>query len=44
MVQSQVLRDARKSIVVDEKAAVVATFDLMEMYFTLTRHYGIITE
>ena len=29
---------------VDEKAAVVATFDLMEMYFTLTRHYGIITD
>ena len=32
-----------KSIVVDEKAALVATFDLMEKYFTLTRDYGIIT-
>ena len=26
-----------KSIVVDEKAALVATFNLMEKYFTLTR-------
>ena len=33
-----------KSIVVDEKAAVVATFNLMEKYFTLTRDYGIITD
>jgi cardiolipin synthase len=33
-----------KSIVVDEKAALVATFNLMEKYFTLTRDYGIITE
>ncbi|HKP43934.1 phospholipase D-like domain-containing protein [Mycobacterium sp.] len=33
-----------KSVVVDEKAALVATFNLMEKYFTLTRDYGIITE
>ena len=33
-----------KSIVIDEKAALVATFNLMEKYFTLTRDYGIITE
>ena len=33
-----------KSIVVDEKAALVATFNLMERYFTLTRDYGIITD
>ena len=33
-----------KSIVVDEKAALVATFNLMEMYFTLTRDYGIIID
>jgi cardiolipin synthase A/B len=33
-----------KSIVVDENAALVATFNLMEKYFTLTRDYGIITE
>jgi phosphatidylserine/phosphatidylglycerophosphate/cardiolipin synthase-like enzyme len=33
-----------KSIVVDEKAALVATFNLMEKYFTLTRDYGIITD
>jgi phosphatidylserine/phosphatidylglycerophosphate/cardiolipin synthase-like enzyme len=32
-----------KSIVVDEKAALVATFNLMIKYFTLTRDYGIIT-
>ena len=32
-----------KSIVVDEKAALVATFNLIEKYFTLTRDYGIIT-
>ncbi len=32
-----------KSIVVDEKAALVATFNLMAKYFTLTRDYGIIT-
>jgi cardiolipin synthase len=32
-----------KSIVVDEKAALVATFNLMEKYFTLTRDYGVIT-
>jgi cardiolipin synthase A/B len=32
-----------KSIVVDEKAAMVATFNLMIKYFTLTRDYGIIT-
>jgi phosphatidylserine/phosphatidylglycerophosphate/cardiolipin synthase-like enzyme len=33
-----------KSIVVDEKAALVATFNLMEKYFTQTRDYGIITD
>ncbi|HYZ66377.1 MAG TPA: phospholipase D-like domain-containing protein [Mycobacterium sp.] len=33
-----------KSIVVDEKAALVATFNLMEKYFTLTRDYGIVTD
>src|SRR5436190_7704710 len=33
-----------KSIVVDEKAALVATFNLMEKYFTLTRDYGVITD
>src|SRR4029450_7079919 len=33
-----------KSIVVDEKAALVATFNLMEKYFTLTRDYGVINE
>ena len=32
-----------KSIVVDEKAAMVATFNLMIKYFTLTRDYGVIT-
>ncbi len=32
-----------KSIVVDEQAAMVATFNLMIKYFTLTRDYGIIT-
>lgn len=32
-----------KSIVVDHKAALVATFNLMAKYFTLTRDYGIIT-
>jgi cardiolipin synthase A/B len=32
-----------KSIVVDEKAALVATFNLCEKYFTLTRDYGVIT-
>ena len=33
-----------KSIVVDEKAALVATFNLCEKYFTLTRDYGIVTD
>jgi len=33
-----------KSIVVDEKVALVATFNLMEKYFTLTRDYGVITD
>jgi phosphatidylserine/phosphatidylglycerophosphate/cardiolipin synthase-like enzyme len=33
-----------KSIVVDGKAALVATFNLMEKYFTLTRDYGVITD
>ncbi|WP_029112995.1 phosphatidylserine/phosphatidylglycerophosphate/cardiolipin synthase family protein [Mycobacterium sp. URHB0044] len=33
-----------KSIVVDEKAALVATFNLCEKYFTLTRDYGVITQ
>ncbi len=32
-----------KSIVVDETAAMVATFNLMIKYFTLTRDYGIVT-
>ncbi len=32
-----------KSIVVDDKAAMVATYNLMTKYFTLTRDYGIIT-
>jgi len=32
-----------KSIVVDEEAALVATFNLCEKYFTLTRDYGVIT-
>jgi len=32
-----------KSIVVDEKAALVATFNLCEKYFTRTRDYGVIT-
>ena len=32
-----------KSIVVDGKAAMVATYNLMVKYFTLTRDYGIIT-
>ena len=33
-----------KSIVVDEKAALIATFNLIKKYFTLTRDYGIITD
>ncbi len=32
-----------KSIVVDDSAALVATFNLCEKYFTLTRDYGVIT-
>jgi cardiolipin synthase A/B len=32
-----------KSIVVDDTAALVATFNLCEKYFTLTRDYGVIT-
>ncbi|ART72158.1 cardiolipin synthase [Mycobacterium dioxanotrophicus] len=32
-----------KSIVVDEQAALVATFNLCEKYFSLTRDYGVIT-
>jgi phosphatidylserine/phosphatidylglycerophosphate/cardiolipin synthase-like enzyme len=32
-----------KSIVVDGQAALVATFNLCEKYFTLTRDYGVIT-
>jgi phosphatidylserine/phosphatidylglycerophosphate/cardiolipin synthase-like enzyme len=32
-----------KSIVVDGKAAMVATYNLMTKYFTLTRDYGIVT-
>ncbi|MCI4675095.1 phospholipase D-like domain-containing protein [Candidatus Mycolicibacterium alkanivorans] len=32
-----------KSIVVDEQAAMVATYNLMIKYFTMTRDYGIIT-
>jgi len=34
----------RNRSVVDEKAALVATFNLMEKYFTLTRNYGVITD
>lgn len=33
-----------KSIVVDGKAALIATFNLCEKYFTLTRDYGIIVQ
>jgi len=33
-----------KSIVVDEKIALIATFNLCEKYFTLTRDYGVIVE
>ena len=33
-----------KSIVVDEKAALVATFNLTLKYFTATRDYGIMTD
>ncbi|WP_029369692.1 phospholipase D-like domain-containing protein [Mycobacterium sp. UM_WWY] len=32
-----------KSIVVDEQAALVATFNLCEKYFSLTRDYGVVT-
>ena len=32
-----------KSIVVDDSAAMIATYNLMMKYFTLTRDYGIIT-
>src|SRR5690242_13100947 len=32
-----------KSIVVDGRAALVATFNLCEKYFTLTRDYGVVT-
>ncbi|TGD87968.1 cardiolipin synthase [Mycolicibacterium sp. CH28] len=32
-----------KSIVVDDTAAMVATFNLMTKYFTMTRDYGIVT-
>jgi cardiolipin synthase len=32
-----------KSIVIDGKAAMVATYNLMAKYFTMTRDYGIIT-
>lgn len=32
-----------KSIVVDNKAAMIATYNLMIKYFTLTRDYGVIT-
>jgi cardiolipin synthase A/B len=33
-----------KSMVVDGKAALVATFNLTEKYFSLTRDYGVITD
>jgi len=33
-----------KSIVVDGKAALIATFNLCEKYFTLTRDYGVIVQ
>jgi phosphatidylserine/phosphatidylglycerophosphate/cardiolipin synthase-like enzyme len=32
-----------KSIVVDQSSALVATFNLMEKYFSMTRDYGVIT-
>ncbi len=32
-----------KSIVVDDRAAMIATYNLMTKYFTLTRDYGVIT-
>ncbi len=32
-----------KSIVVDNRAAMIATYNLMAKYFTLTRDYGVIT-
>ena len=33
-----------KSIVVDEKVALIATFNLCEKYFTQTRDYGVVVE
>jgi len=33
-----------KSIVVDGEAALIATFNLCEKYFTLTRDYGVLTQ
>lgn len=33
-----------KSIVIDGEAALIATFNLCEKYFTLTRDYGIVTQ
>ena len=33
-----------KSVVVDGKAALIATFNLCEKYFTLTRDYGVIVQ
>jgi cardiolipin synthase A/B len=33
-----------KSIVVDEEVALIATFNLCEKYFTVTRDYGVIVE
>lgn len=33
-----------KSIVVDEEAALIATFNLCEKYFTQTRDYGVVTQ
>jgi phosphatidylserine/phosphatidylglycerophosphate/cardiolipin synthase-like enzyme len=33
-----------KSVVVDGKAALIATFNLCQKYFSLTRDYGVITE
>jgi cardiolipin synthase A/B len=44
VVQPQFYVTHEKSIVVDDQAALVATLNLMEKYFTLTRDYGIITD
>ena len=33
-----------KSMVIDERLALIATFNFSEKYFTLTRDYGLMTE